>query len=348
MERIPYLGQTIHKWQVGPSTFLALPEIGARLMNWNITLGDGSVRDVIYWPELSVADDMPRVKGGNPILFPFCGRSFDAGTIYFWKDENGIRRPMPIHGLARQGDFQVQRLDERGFTALFQPGEEARASYPYNYEFTVSYRFEPLTIFVELRLRNLDTKPIPWSAGHHFYFTVPWDEDLKRSDYIINIPARATLRQNFDDGKLHPGPRLNQEVSLANKDLIDVFHTALKSNAVVFGARGREDLVTIRLGPDRIPDKSAVFVTWTLADDSGLEVDALGGAPGVWSAVRLANGNTIFTSRGGEAKGPQLVEVTADKKVVWVLQDWQDLGDATAVQILDDPGIPEIPGESQH
>jgi hypothetical protein len=66
------------------------------------------------------------------------------------------------------------------------------------------------------------------------------------------------------------------------------------------------------------------------------------------SCTRLANGNTIFTSRGGGAKGPQLVEVTADKKVVWVLQDWQDLGDATAVQILDDPGIPEIPGESQH
>ena len=66
------------------------------------------------------------------------------------------------------------------------------------------------------------------------------------------------------------------------------------------------------------------------------------------SCTRLANGNTIFTSRGNAGKGPQLVEVTPDKKVVWVLQDWQDLGDATAVQILDDPGIPEIPGESQH
>jgi hypothetical protein len=66
------------------------------------------------------------------------------------------------------------------------------------------------------------------------------------------------------------------------------------------------------------------------------------------SCTRLANGNTIFTSRGGGGKGPQLVEVTPDKKVAWVLQDWKDLGDATAVQILDDPGFPEIPGESQH
>ena len=66
------------------------------------------------------------------------------------------------------------------------------------------------------------------------------------------------------------------------------------------------------------------------------------------TCTRLGNGNTIFTSRGGGGKGPQLVEVTSDKKVGWVLQDWQHLGDATAVQILDDPGIPEVPGESQH
>jgi hypothetical protein len=66
------------------------------------------------------------------------------------------------------------------------------------------------------------------------------------------------------------------------------------------------------------------------------------------SCTRLANGNTVFCSRGGAGKGPQLVEVTPDKKVVWVLQHWQTLGDATAVQILNDPGIPEIPGESEH
>jgi len=66
------------------------------------------------------------------------------------------------------------------------------------------------------------------------------------------------------------------------------------------------------------------------------------------TCTRLANGNTIFCSRGGGGKGPQLVEATRDKKVVWVLQDWQTLGGATAVQILDDPGVPENPGESEH
>jgi len=65
------------------------------------------------------------------------------------------------------------------------------------------------------------------------------------------------------------------------------------------------------------------------------------------SATRLANGNTILCSRGGDAEGPQLIEVTPKKKVVWVLQDWVDFGPATAIQVLDDPGIPERPGDSQ-
>ena len=66
------------------------------------------------------------------------------------------------------------------------------------------------------------------------------------------------------------------------------------------------------------------------------------------TCTRLANGNTIICSRGGNGKGPQLVEVTPDKKVVWVLQDWKNLGSATAVQVLDEPGLPENPGESTH
>ncbi len=71
------------------------------------------------------------------------------------------------------------------------------------------------------------------------------------------------------------------------------------------------------------------------------------GFSGCQSCVRLANGNTVFCSRGDGGKRPQLVEITLDKQVVWVLKDWKDLGPATAVQILDDPGIPENPGDLQ-
>jgi hypothetical protein len=66
------------------------------------------------------------------------------------------------------------------------------------------------------------------------------------------------------------------------------------------------------------------------------------------SCTRLANGDTIICSRGGKNHGPQFVEVSRDKKVVWVLQDWEHVGPGTAIQVLDEPGVPERPGDDTH
>jgi hypothetical protein len=69
---------------------------------------------------------------------------------------------------------------------------------------------------------------------------------------------------------------------------------------------------------------------------------------------RLANGNTVlFSYTGGlqRAEWPniiQAVEVTPDKRVVWVLQDWKNLGPATTAQFLDQSGVPERPGDLAH
>jgi galactose mutarotase-like enzyme len=268
MEKISYQGQTLTRWHVGQSTFLALPEKGARLMNWSVTLGDGSVRDVLYWPENADFGDVAKVRGGNPILFPFNGRCFDRGEIFFWRAADGVRRPIPIHGIARQGTFKVTHLDGRGFTALFQPGDEARASYPFDYEFSVTYFFEPFGLMCEFALKNLGREPLPWSAGHHFYFTMPWTEGMKRGDYLIRIPATKRLKQDQTNGQLTPGPALQTDESLANPALIDTFHTALHSNEVVFGEKGRPGDVIVRLGTQKQPSPDATFVTWTLSDDA--------------------------------------------------------------------------------
>lgn len=268
MEKISFQGETLTRWRVGQSTFLALPEKGARLMNWNVTLGDGSVRDVIYWPENADLADFAKVRGGNPVLFPFSGRSFDRGDIHFWRAADGLRRPMPIHGLARQGAFKVVHTDARGFTALFLPGLEARESYPFDYEFTVTYRFEPFGLICEFGLKNLGEQPLPWSAGHHFYFTVPWTEGATRHDYLIRIPATKRLKQDHASGRLLAGPALQTDERLTNPALIDTFHTALRSNEVVFGEKGRPGDVIVRLGAAKVPPADATFVTWTPADDS--------------------------------------------------------------------------------
>lgn len=82
---------------------------------------------------------------------------------------------------------------------------------------------------------------------------------------------------------------------------------------------------------------------WTLEDTDLPERYRYGNTQ---CCVRLANGDTIVLSRGGDKQGPQLVEVTRDKRVVWALQDWARFGPASGVQLLDEPGLPERPGDS--
>ena len=268
MEKVPYLGRNLVRWQIGSSTFLAMPEKGARLMHWHITHGDGSVRDVIYWPDLQTLDDFHKVRGGNPVLFPFSGRSFDGEDIFFWKTPDGSRRPMPMHGIARQGEFKVTRLDARGFAAQLVPDEEARIAYPFDYEFTVTYRFEALGLKCEYTLRNLGKQPIPWSAGHHFYFTVPWHEGAKRADYAIRVPGAQTKKQDQKTGMLVPGPTLKAEEPLTNPDLLDTIHTGLKSPTVVFGPPNAPGEIAVTLGTEKIPPPEAAFVTWSSSEDA--------------------------------------------------------------------------------
>jgi galactose mutarotase-like enzyme len=236
-------------------------------MSWIIALADGSVREVIHWPENADLGEIAKVRGGNPILFPFSARCFDRGEIGFWRAADGVRRPMPMHGFARQGTFKVTHLDARGFAAQFVPGAAAQAGYPFDYEFTVTYRFKPLGLSCEFALTNLGREPLPWCAGHHFYFTLPWSEGTTRNDYTIRIPAEKRLRQDAA-GALVAGPQLQADESIANPALIDTFHTQLRSNEVVFGEKDRAGDVAVRIGAEKVPPPDATVVTWTLAEDS--------------------------------------------------------------------------------
>ncbi len=267
MEKFSYLGHTLTRWRVGQSTFLALPEQGARLMNWNLTLGDGSVRDVIYWPESKTLDNFHLIRGGNPILFPFAGRTFDHGEINFWRAADGIRRSMPMHGLARQGAFKLTHADARGFSAQFVPAAEAREAYPFDYEFAVTYRFEPFRLTCEFTLKNLGNVPLPWCPGHHFYFTVPWDEGTSRADYLVRLAAAERLKQD-SAGQLVAGPALRVDESLGNAALVDTLHTGLRGNEATLGLEGRAGDVIVRLGTADIPPPGSTFVTWTPDDQA--------------------------------------------------------------------------------
>ena len=184
---------------------------------------------------------------------------------------------------------------------------------------------------------------------------------------VVNIKSGATEVEHDlpaldppDPKKVHPQfrrvrytaqgtylvPFLNMgKVIEYDKDFNEVWSYAIKSPWAAIRLKNGNTLITDESDKLTIEVNPKGETVWQLKPDDLPEPYRF---INTQTCTRLANGNTIICSRGGNGKGPQLVEETPDKKVAWVLWDWTDLGPATAVQILDDPGTPEIPGESEH
>lgn len=268
LEPIDYFGEKLYRWKVGPSTFLAMPELGARLMHWSLDMADGHVRDVIHWPaNVQNLDKVASIRGGNPILFPFSGKSFHEKQPGCWNC-SGTTCPMPAHGFARAGRFRVNSLNSAGFSATLLPTAADRECYPFDYEFQVHYRFQELSLTVEMILHNQGNTPLPWSAGHHFYFQLPWHAGLGRKHYEVNIPAKKAWRQSAD-GLLVADKSFANPCSFSDPALSDRLHSSLRDNKVTFGPLGGEERVMVRMGVgNEIPSEDACVVTWTESEAS--------------------------------------------------------------------------------
>ena len=258
-----YSGSEAFRWTVGESVFEAAPEIGARLMRWRI-----AGRDILHWPDtIASASEIPSVYGGNPILFPFPARCFHEGEALHWIGPDGRNRFMPMHGLARQGKFALSKVDEMGFEADFCPDEKAFEAYPFDYRFSVAYRFTPNGLSCELVLENRGLQPIPWNAGHHFYFRMPLIDGMPISTHRVQIPAtRACLVGPTTKGKMIPLPPFRADEALDNPQLANAaIHYGLTSNEarLYVDTKGTGPVITVCNGEKCPPPSGFAFVTWS-------------------------------------------------------------------------------------
>lgn len=251
-----------YEWKIGSSRFVAWPEAGARLMKWEVAYGANKIRPVLYWPREANYEQPEKIRGGNPILFPFVARTFAQGKENFWQTPTGDILPMPRHGFARQGKFEIIRLDADGFSAQLLPSIEDNNFYPFKYYFRVHYYFHELSLKVDLELENIDNQNIVWCAGHHFYFTIPWHTSLSFKDYKIAIPAKRAYR-HLVDGKLERVKDVSEVSSLEDPRLVDCIHSQLKTNRVIFGPKSDEENVEIKWSTTNGSSEWSCITTWT-------------------------------------------------------------------------------------
>ena len=263
MEKFTKDGVEFQRWKVGASTYTACMERGARLMAWDIALPAGK-RSVIHWPE-SGADfsRFANIRGGNPVLFPFAGRGHVDGAPGWWIDPDGVKRPYPQHGVARQGRFEITASGADFVEARLVHGDEEAKVYPYSYDFLVRHKFRETGFTVEFELRNRDAKWMPWGPGHHFYFTLPWHKGLRRGDYVMHLDAKKVLF-HASDGNFVPKAGVTLPATFDLPELSDTMFTKIKGDSVSFGPRHGEE--NIRLTFDG--GVAAAVVTWTQDDAS--------------------------------------------------------------------------------
>ncbi|CAG9264386.1 Galactose mutarotase and related enzymes [Paraburkholderia unamae] len=247
----------------GASTLRFAPWAGGRLLSWDI-----AGQPVIVWPDNANWGQPARVRGGNPLLFPFLGRHRVDGQIGRWRDAQGVVRDLPMHGFARDLPFAAQVDDDgHGLRMTLVDSDATRTGYPFAFRFEAVYRLaDAHTLDVSLSVTNTGSTPLPWYAGHHFYFALP---HAQRAQTTLDMPSGQRRYQLADGSISAPEPGAAQ-YRLDDASIIDRFHVlepTPPASLVQLVAPGLGRRVTIDLDrPGSLPWYAVT--TWTEADDS--------------------------------------------------------------------------------
>jgi galactose mutarotase-like enzyme len=258
----PLLFQNQPVWQIleAGNKVLVSSEHGARILRWE---RDG--REIIRWPEDTDWQNILKVRGGNPILFPFVARHFVDGKNELWRDAGGTVRPMPQHGFCRDAKFTVvEDGRENTLRMRLTDSEATRALYPFAFQFDVVVSLLPGSR-LEVRFENTNsgTTPLSYYAGHHFYFALPHQQ---RADWTLHLPCSAWGRQS-PEGAILREPAKSGDLRLDDATIIDRFQIGPKTTkAPLSNSRTGQSLVFELEHPGSVPWYAVT--TWTQSDDS--------------------------------------------------------------------------------
>ena len=231
------------------------PGHGARLLRW-----EREGREIITWPEDADWARILKVRGGNPVLFPFIARHFVDGKNELWRDAGGTVRPMPQHGFVRDAQFAViDGEPDQTLRMRLTDSEETRACYPFAFQFDVVVCLQPGSR-LEIRFETTNTggDPLPYYAGHHFYLALPHRE---RTDWTLGLNCASWGRQ-APDGSVVREEAKQDVLPLDDPALIDRYHIQPRDSTVtLLNTKTGQSLIFELSHPGSVPWYAVT--TWT-------------------------------------------------------------------------------------
>ena len=258
----PLLFQNQPAWQIADDENKVLVSAGhgARILRW-----EHKGREIITWPEDADWSKILKIRGGNPVLFPFIARHFVDGKNELWRDGGGTVRPMPQHGFARDAKFAVvEGGPENSLRMRLVDSEETRPLYPFAFQFDVVVALWPGSrLEITFETSNTGDSPLPYYAGHHFYFALPFQD---RADWTLHLPCSAWGRQSAEGAVIRESAQ-EETLRLDDPTLIDRYQIGPKESKITLNnSRASSRLVFELAHPGSAPWYAVT--TWTQSADS--------------------------------------------------------------------------------
>lgn len=132
-------------------------------------------------------------SGRAPNLFPIVGTLKDGFFIY-----DNQSYALPRHGFARHSDDFV--LTDKGNDFLIftlRDSTETLESYPFKFEFSITYTLRDNALTVTYKVQNTDDKTLYFSVGGHPAFKCPVYPHEAYSDYILRFDQVETSQTHL-------------------------------------------------------------------------------------------------------------------------------------------------------
>lgn len=160
-------------------------------------------------------------------IFPYVGKMTEGKYIY-----KGQTYEMGSHGIARHIEFIVEEKEDTKITFKMSSNENTLKSYPFIFDYFITYEIKENTIFITSKVVNKDDKTMYFGLGGHPGFITPIDNNLSFEDYYLEFDNECNINniKVTEKGLVTHKEKFNLE----DNKILNLTHILFDNDALIF------------------------------------------------------------------------------------------------------------------